>query len=126
MFLSVDFADRIENPTPSQIAEQVRKMPDDVDVLILDADAEHYLQAASHPAGGIRVEWRQEATHRFMIVPVERAEEAFLAFGRWDEATLRSFPWRRLTAFNDPYRALEWLLWLLVAFIVFMIWAAFR
>ena len=44
----------------------------------------------------------KEGRLRFVLLPVDRAEAALLAFHRWDEAALNTFPWRRLTVFNDP------------------------
>ncbi len=96
---------RIDNPTTAQIGHSLRNLPPDAPFVILNADDEQFIQAM--PAGkAYRVEWRQESEQRFMIVSIDRAEEAFAAFGRWDERALQSLPWRRLTLFNDPYRRL--------------------
>jgi hypothetical protein len=103
MFLNIGNLQSIDDPTPEQIAFRLRNLPADAPFLILDADQEHFIQAM--PVRGVfRVEWRQEGQQRFMLVPLERAEEALQAFRRWDEPALMAFPWKRLTVFNDPYR----------------------
>jgi hypothetical protein len=103
MLLNVADHIRIDDPTAEQLGHHLRHLAAEAPFLVLDADVGHYIQATP-AASGLRVEWRHEADHRFMVVDVERAEAAFAAFRRSDEPTLRSFPWRRLHAFNDPHR----------------------
>jgi len=103
MFLDIGNQQRISDPTMEQVGLSFSNLPADAPFVILDADTEHFIQAM--PAGTAwRVEWRQEAEQRFMIVNLDDAEEAFAAFYRWDEAALTSFPWKRLTLWNDPHR----------------------
>ena len=73
-----------------------------------------------------RVEWRQEAQQRFMLVPVDQAEQSFLAFRRWDEPALQSLPWQRLTLLNDPYRRVMIVLLIFVATALVSLWSALR
>ena len=71
MFLNVGDRERIDDPTPEQIAHHLRNLPADAPFLILNADDEQFIQTT--PAGDVfRVEWRQEATQRFMLVPLDR------------------------------------------------------
>jgi hypothetical protein len=125
MFLDVANRQRIDDPTPEQIAHHLRNLPAAAPYLILIADDEHFVQAT--PAGDeFRVEWRQEAQQRFMLVSVDRAEESFLAFQRWDEPTLKAFPWRRLSVFNDPYRRVIIAVAILLVIALISLWSTLR
>jgi hypothetical protein len=116
---------RIDDPTPEQIEHHLGNLSVDAPFLILDADEKCFIQAT--PRGeGFRVEWRQEAQHRFTQVPVDRAVEAFLAFRRWDEPALKAFPWRRLSVWNDPYRHVVILLVILVVVTLVGLWSSWR
>jgi hypothetical protein len=102
MYLDIGNRQCIDEPTVEQIEFHLRHLPAEAPFVILNADEEQFIQAI--PAGDVfRVEWRQEAQHRFMLCPIDRAEQAFQAFRHWDETALNEFPWRRLTVFNDPY-----------------------
>jgi hypothetical protein len=125
MYLDIANRQRIDDPTPEQIGQSFGSLPADAPFLILNADEEHFIQAT--PADdGFRVEWRQEAEQRFMIVPTDRALEAFLAFRRWDEPALRAFPWRRLRVWNDPYRYVIVGAAVLMIIALFRLWSAMR
>ena len=103
MILDIGNLERIENPTAEQIIHYLRHLASD-SFLILDADAQLFIQATLARGGRYRVEWRQEDVQRFAIVPLEQAEALLLAFARWDEAGLEAVKWRRLGLLNDPYR----------------------
>lgn len=103
MFLDVGNQQRFDNPTPEQVCHALRNLPMDAPFLILDADDEQFVQAAPE-GGGWRIEWRQEGEQRFMIASLQRVEEVFAAFLRWDEPALTLLPWKRLTLWNDPCR----------------------
>ena len=90
--------------------------------VILNADDEQFVQAT--PEGGAwRIEWRQEREQRFMIASLQRAEEAFAAFLRWDEAAMTSLPWKRLRLWNDPYRRLVFVVVVFVIVALATIWS---
>jgi hypothetical protein len=129
MFLDVGHRERFDDPTPEQIGHHLRSLSAEAPFVVLHSDDAQFIQAT--PEGdGLRVEWRQEAEQRFMLVPVERAEQSFLAFRRWDEAALGAFPWRRLRAYNDPYRLVAFALAALTAIAVIgaalRVWSAVR
>ena len=115
MYLEVGTRERIDDPTPQQIGHHLRNLPADAPFLILEVDVESFVQAIPAEGDRFRVEWRQEREHRFMIVAPEVAERAFAAFVRWDETALRSFPWKRMGFWQNPYR---WAVALLGIFIV--------
>jgi hypothetical protein len=125
MFLDVGNRQRIDDPTPEQIEHHLRNLPAEAAFVVLNADEEHFIQAT--PAGGsFRVEWRQEAQQRFALVPVDRAAQAFLAFHRWDEPALKSFPWRRLSLWNDPYLRVVMVAVVLVVIALISLWSFLR
>ena len=115
MYLEVGTRERIDHPTPQQIGHHLRNLPAEAPFLILNGDAEMFLQATPAQGDRFRVEWRQEREHRFMIVAPEVAERAFAAFVRWDEPALRSFPWKRMGFWQSPYR------WALALFVIFIV-----
>jgi hypothetical protein len=125
MYFDIGNRQRIDDPTPEQIRHYLRNLPADAPFIILNADEEHFIQAI--PAGALfRVEWRQEAQHRFMLVPLDRAEESFMAFRRWDEAGLKAFAWQRLGLFNDPYRRVVIVACVFLAVALICLWSALR
>jgi hypothetical protein len=90
MFLDVGNLQRIDDPTPEQVAHHLRNLPPDAPFLILNADDEQFIQAT--PAGAAwRVEWRQGTMQRFVLVSLDRTEEALRAFLRWDEPASPAF-----------------------------------
>jgi hypothetical protein len=128
MFLDIGNIERIDDPTPEQISARLRDLSNGGQFLILDADAEHFIQA-SQVRDAIRVEWLQEGEQRFMVVSLSLAIEAFDAFRRWDEAALQSFTWRRVTPWNDPYLSAEYLGYLalaLIAITLLTLWVNWR
>ena len=130
MYLEVGNRLRIDDPTPEQVSHHLSHLPADAPFLILNADAEHFVQATSLPAdagGRLRVEWRQESRQSYMLAPAADAKRALLAFLRWDEAELRTMPSKGLSLRNDPYRQLV-LAVALVAVIAILrgVWAVWR
>ena len=83
------------------MAKHLRHLPADAPFLILSADENLFIQVMPH-GSAYRVEWRQEDDHRFTIVPLERAEELFAAFLKWDEPALTAASWKRLRWYNGP------------------------
>jgi hypothetical protein len=125
MYLTVGNNQRIDEPTAEQIAWHLNHLPSDAPFLILNADAEHFLQAT--PVGdAVRVEWRQESHQRYMLVTRDQAEQLFDAFRRWDEPSLSAFPWKRLGMLNDPYRRLPFVLFVLAAIALVRLWFALK
>jgi hypothetical protein len=125
MFLDVGKHPRIDEPTAERVAAGFHDLPADARFLILHADEEHFIQAT--PVGDSwRVEWRQESRQRFMLVGLQQAQEAFFAYLRWDEPALKSFPWKRLTLFNDPFRRAIFLALALLVVALLSVWFELR
>ena len=129
MYLDVGNRLRIDDPTPEQVAHHLSRLPADAPFLVLNADAEHFVQAASLPSdttGRLRVEWRQESRQSYMLAPAAGAERALLAFLRWDEPALRAMPWRRLSLWNDPHRQVVLAVAILVVIVIVRVWAVWK
>jgi hypothetical protein len=128
MYLDVGGQQRIDDPTPEQIAHHLRNLPAaDAPFVVLCADDDQYIQATVPPpaakpgaAGDSRwVEWRQETRRRYAVVPLAQAEEAFLAYRRFDEDAVLRLPWRRLTVFNDVHRRWVFALVIFLAYVLY-------
>lgn len=102
MYLNLADKERIDDPTPQQVSEPLSRLRSGLLFVVLNADEEHFIQAIAE-GEQIRVEWRQEKDQRYMIVSPDVAQQAFAAYLKWDEATLQSYAWKRLTAWNDPF-----------------------
>jgi hypothetical protein len=106
MILNVGNVVRIDNPTPDQVREHLRKLPLAAPFLILSDgadDGDRFIQTRPY-SGGYRVEWRDGGSRRNTLVTFERAEELLCAYARRDESAVRSgADWHAMTWFNDPY-----------------------